>query len=79
MPIKHVRALNERDVEVTVICRTCDDTTHRIEVRGADLRRYYERRDLIRDVFPYVAPPVRELMITGTCPRCRKTFFGADG
>jgi hypothetical protein len=36
-------------------------------------RQYYRQ-----NLFPYLAPPMRELLVSGTCPKCWKQVFGAE-
>ena len=49
-----------------------------LKVERADYERFPVRTKSVQDRFPYLAPPMRELLISGTCPKCWKRIFGAE-
>lgn len=49
-----------------------------LKVERADYDRLSNRTEFIQNIFPYLAPPMRELLISGTCPKCWKEMFGAE-
>jgi hypothetical protein len=49
-----------------------------LKVERADYDRLTNRTEFIQDLFPYLVPPMRELLISGICPKCWKTLFGAE-
>ena len=49
-----------------------------LKVKRTDYDRLSRRTEFIQDIFPYLAPPMRELLISGTCPKCWKKMFGAE-
>ncbi|MGA9774247.1 MAG: hypothetical protein WBV94_34785 [Blastocatellia bacterium] len=49
-----------------------------LKVERADYERSPCRTKSVQDLFPYLAPPMRELLISGTCPKCWKRIFGAE-
>jgi hypothetical protein len=50
-----------------------------LKVERADYDRLSNRTELIQDILPYLTPPMRELRISGTWPKCWKQLFGAEG
>ena len=62
---------------VKVPCRVCDKV-YELEVEENDLKEYvqppHERR-LIQEIFPYLTPQERELLISHTCNKCWKEMF----
>ncbi|HKQ08146.1 MAG TPA: hypothetical protein VJ464_23675 [Blastocatellia bacterium] len=49
-----------------------------LKVELADYDRLSNRTEFIQNIFPYLSPPMRELLISGTCPKCWKKMFGAE-
>jgi hypothetical protein len=49
-----------------------------LKVERADYDRLSNRTEFIQNIFPYLSPPMRELLISGTCPKCWKGMFGAE-
>jgi hypothetical protein len=49
-----------------------------LKVERADYDRLSNRNEFIQDIFPYLSPPMRELLISRTCPKCWKKMFGAE-
>lgn len=48
-----------------------------LKVERADYDRPSRRTEFIQNIFPYLSPPMRELLISGTCSKCWKQMFGA--
>lgn len=59
---------------VEVTCQLCEQT-RTIEVGEAGLQRLEEGNLLIQRALPNVAPELREMLISGTCPECFKRMF----
>lgn len=79
VPVMAVRKVAGDEVALDVRCGACGKT-YTLRVGAADYVRYLRRAELIQDVFPYLAAPLRELLVSGACPRCRRELFGAgDG
>lgn len=49
-----------------------------LKVERADYDRLSNRTEFIQNIFPYLSPPIRELLISGTCPKCWKKLFGLE-
>ena len=64
------------DYTISAQCRICGDV-HNVDVNFDD---YCAFRDgaRIQDAFPYIKPEIRELFISGTCPKCWKKMFSFD-
>jgi hypothetical protein len=70
------------DAEVTTLvfyveCTECRKF-YALKVERADYDRLSNRVEFIQNIFPYLVPPMRELLISGICPKCWKTLFGAE-
>lgn len=70
------------DAEATTVvfyveCVECRQF-YALKVERADYDRLSNRTEFIQDLFPYLAPPMRELLVSGTCPKCWKRMFGAE-
>lgn len=67
--------MSERNYELKVTCRMCKKT-HTLKVRVEDYLTFDSpNRPLIQEVFPYLSPAERELLISGTCEECWKKLF----
>lgn len=64
-------------VEFYVECVGCRQF-YSLKVERADYDRLSNRTEFIQDLFRYLTPPMRELLISGTCPKCWKRMFGAE-
>ena len=59
--------MSERNYELKVSCRMCKKT-HTLLVRVEDYFTFdMPNRPHIQDIFPYLTPAERELLISGTC------------
>lgn len=69
----------ERDIDIQIRCVSCGKT-HTIYVNREDYEEYYnsEHRRYIQDIFPYLTPQERELLISGVCPQCWENIFSED-
>ena len=70
------------DAEATTVvfyvdCVGCKNF-YALKVERAAYDRLLNRTECIQEIFPYLAPPMRELLISGTCPKCWKRMFGAE-
>lgn len=63
---------------VTATCRICYADTD-IEVAEQDWDTFNSpNRPLIQDIFPYIMPEQRELLISGVCDKCWKSLWGGE-
>ena len=70
--------MSERNYEMQVSCRMCRKT-HSLKVRVEDYLTFDSPdRPHIQDIFPYLTPAERELLISGTCEECWNKMFGGD-
>jgi hypothetical protein len=74
--------VNAGETESTIVdphvkCGGCRQL-YSLRVERADYDRLLNRTECIQEIFPYLAPPMRELLISGTCPKCWKRMFGAE-
>lgn len=70
--------MSERNYEMQVSCRMCRKT-HPLKVRVEDYLTFDSPdRPHIQDIFPYLTPAERELLISGTCEECWNKMFGGD-
>ncbi len=76
MSLIAVEELKGTEVALHVLCDGGCGQSYTLIVREADYARYLERSELIQNIFPYLAPPQRELLISGICLRCWKQPFG---
>jgi hypothetical protein len=60
-----------------VACIECMNY-YALKVKRTDYERLSGRAELIKDLFPYLAPPMCELLISRTCPKCWSQIFGAE-
>ena len=70
--------MSERNYELKVSCRRCKKT-HTLKVRVEDYMTFDSpNRPHIQDIFPYLSPAERELLISGICPICWDEMFGGE-
>lgn len=68
--------VKEYGYEVKVHCLLCN-TEHTILVNRYDWDVYNSpSRPHIQDIFPYLSPAERELLISGICEVCFNSLFG---
>ena len=63
-----------KDAECTFVCPCCEK-----EVKVTVPAKCLERRKAgasVQDAFPGLAASIRELFISGTCPKCFDEMFG---
>lgn len=66
------------DCEVSIRCVSCG-TVHRIEVYEKDFDLFVsENRPHIQDIFPYLKPAERELLLSRVCEKCWNKMFGGE-
>ena len=65
--------------KISTRCRCCNKT-YTLEVEEDDAIEYMfsNSRRYIQDIFPYLTPGERELLISGTCETCFHEMFGQD-
>lgn len=70
--------VKERGFEAKVCCRMCCKV-HTLLVSREDLDIYNSpNRPHVQDIFPYLTPAERELLISGVCPECWEKMFGGE-
>ena len=70
--------VKERGYAVTVRCLLCN-TEYILLVNREDWDLYHSPcRPHIQDLFPYLSPDERELLISGTCNECWNEMFGGE-
>lgn len=69
----------ERDFVVRVTCRMCDEEFE-LKVYEEDFNEYAysPQRRHIQDIFPYLTPAERELLISQVCEMCWNELFDND-
>ena len=66
------------DVSLQVKCVMCGEF-HEVVVTKESLAEFQSpNRRNIQDVFPYLSPSDRELLLTNICPNCWTKMFGDD-
>ena len=69
-------ATKERNVTLKVRCTICN-TDYKLKVAEEDYIEYTRpNRRNIQDIFPYLTPSERELLISHTCEACWNKMFG---
>lgn len=66
-------------MEVSVKCHCCSEL-YTIKVKEEDYKEYVSpfRRRLTQEIFPYLKPSERELLISRTCDSCFHEMFGQE-
>lgn len=60
-------------------CPFCGNVTDKnLDVTKEQLVRYYNREDLIQNIFPNLSPDEREFIMTGYCDSCQEKIFGEE-
>lgn len=68
----------ERNVTLMVKCTICN-TNYKLKVAEEDYIEYTRpNRRHIQDIFPYLTPSERELLISHTCEECWNKMFGDE-
>lgn len=68
----------ERNCEVQVRC-VCCGKPHTLKVNEKDYELYLsQNRPHIQDIFPYLSPAERELLISRTCEECWNKMFAIE-
>ena len=68
------------NVTLEVECYLCKETTELV-VREEDYEEYLKppsQRRYIQDIFPYLKPSERELLISNTCDKCWHYLFSEE-
>lgn len=76
-PTIFTSSIEGTQVELNIKCHDCGKT-YCLKVEAADYLRYLNKTEVIQDIFPYIEPPLRELLVSGTCPRCWRVVFGGE-
>ena len=70
-----METMTDRNYSVVVLCRHCKKTFE-LKVRFEDYVEYLTpNRKHIQDIFPYLTPAERELLISNTCEECWNEMF----
>lgn len=56
-------------------CSVCGEHQAGVVVRDVDYDKWIggDSETIVKSCFPYLGPEIRELFISGTCPRCQKS------
>lgn len=67
-------------IRIGTRCRLCDSliTVDLTEKQFEKFQLWEQRKMHIQDAIPEVAPPIREVFISGTCPKCWDEMFGGE-
>jgi hypothetical protein len=76
-PVVNTGESESTTVEFYVECVGCKQL-YSLKVERADYDCLSNRTEFIQDIFPYLQPPMRELLISGNCPKCWKRMFGSE-
>ena len=64
-------------MEIGRECPMCRDYwTKELDVTVEKLEKFYEKADLIQNIFPNLEPREREFIKTGYCYDCQSLIFG---
>lgn len=70
--------MSNEKINVNVPCSFCG-STHAIEMTMAQFNELQSpHRRHIQDIIPELAPEMRELFISGMCPKCWDKLFGSE-
>jgi len=72
-PFLEVKEFLDYDAVLTATCPMCHKKFD-ITVNRTDLAQWRQGK-LAQEAFPYLTPPVREQLITGTCGSCFDELF----
>ena len=68
----------ERNAVIRVRCCVCDKV-HELKVVEEDAMEYFSpNRRFIQDLFPYLTPSERELLVSNMCGECWDKMFGFE-
>ena len=68
---------NEK-INVNVPCGFCN-TEYKVEMTESQFNELMSpHRRHIQDIIPELAPEIRELFISGMCPKCWDKLFGSE-
>lgn len=62
---------------VTQPCMKCGKSSI-VEITSKEYQRFYVQHEFLQDVFAHWTPDQRELLLTGTHPRCWDAMFAED-
>lgn len=69
--------MDKKVITVKRRCPICRGITE-VEVYEDDYREFENSDKLIQDIFPYLSPSAREILITGICPTCWNNMFNEE-
>ncbi len=64
-------------VELHITCRLCGKV-YTVTVEKSDYEKYQSGESYIQDIFPYLSPADRELLISQTCDECWHKMFDVE-
>jgi len=64
-------------VEIKITCKLCR-TLHLLKVNPSDLDRWNRRQGLVQEIFPYLSPGERELLVSQICGDCFDSICGEE-
>lgn len=80
MVVEKNTAKGAKIVRVGARCRLCNrvESVDLTENQFIKFQMWEQRLILIQDAIPEVAPELREMFVSGTCPKCWDEMFGGD-
>lgn len=70
--------MSERNYDLKVSCRMCRKTLT-MKVRVEDYITFDSPgRPAIQNIFPYLSPEEREMLVSNICPDCWTKMFGGE-
>jgi hypothetical protein len=76
-PMVFIGSIEGTQVELNIKCHVCGKT-YCLKVEATDYLRFLKKTEVIQNIFPYIEPPLRELLVSGTCPKCWRVVFGGE-
>ena len=68
----------ERNVKLQVKCIMCNQMNYLMVTEDSIDEFFSPNRRHVQDIFPYLNPEERELLISHTCPKCWNNMFGGE-
>jgi len=66
--------MEEPKMELQITCRKCG-SIFSIKVKYSDLQTFKKGEKKIQNIFPYLSPGERELLISNICETCFDSIF----
>ena len=76
--IDELKKQGKEMITVVKTCYVCGGKSV-IEISEEQFDRWWNKKELIQNVFPEMSPAEREVLISGTHPDCWEVMFGRNG